>query len=453
MDLAGKKIAVIGLGKTGRAAGRFLAEQNARVVVTDEKPLSLLTDAEAELQHSGGKITWGPYDARILAGVDLVVPSPGVPPAQEILAAALKNGVPILSELEVASGFLRPPLIAITGTNGKTTTTTLVGHILAACGKKVFVGGNIGNPLIGYVGGPQADDYAVVEVSSFQLQWARTFRPAVAALLNTAPDHVDYHGSYAAYRAAKETIFANQTPEDFAIVNANDAGTEVLLGKLAAQVIRFSSRGPLSGAGNCYAENGYIVYSPLEGDRERYPLDMIKIPGRHNVENVMAALIIARLCGCAPADVTTAIAEFRGLPHRIEFAGRLNGVDFYDDSKGTNVDAVRRALETFAAPVILLLGGRDKEGDFESLAPEITEHVKTLVLFGEARERIRSLVGGIVNTIMAPTLREAVLSARGEAHPDDVVLLSPGCASFDEFRDYKDRGQAFQKMVKELAHD
>ncbi len=451
MELLGKKIAVIGLGKTGRASGRFLAAQGAHVVVTDEKPSALLGDVETELKSAGGLIEILPYDVGILSQVDLVIPSPGVPPANDILAAALRKGIPVLSELEVAGRFLKLPMIAITGTNGKTTTTTLAGHILASCGKKVFVGGNIGTPLIDYVGGPQEDDYAVVEVSSFQLQWIETFRPFVAALLNVTCDHVDYHGSFTAYREAKEKIFANQTTKDYAIVNAEEAETDALAGSLAAQSIRFSSAGALKTAG-IFQEKDRIVYCPVNGEKEFYPLGMIGIPGRHNVENVMVALVIARLCGCAAPDIIRAVENFRGLPHRIELSGEINGVAYYDDSKGTNVDAVQRALETFNSPVVLLMGGRDKEGNFEILSPIIGEKVKTLVLFGEARDRINNLVGGAVRTRIVPTLREAVFTAKSEAASGDVVLLSPGCASFDEFRDYKDRGRFFKETVKEMSH-
>ena len=451
MDIKDRKIAVIGLGKTGRAAASFLARRGAQVVVADEKPLSLLGDMEAELNSSGGRITWAPYDPGMLSGVDLVVPSPGVPPANEILVGALKAGIPVLSELEVASRFLKPPMIAITGTNGKTTTTSLTGHILAECGKKVFVGGNIGNPLIAYADGSQPDDYAVVEVSSFQLQWVERLRPFVAALLNTTCDHVDYHGSFAAYREAKERLFMNQADADFAIVNDEEAETEALAAKLASQIIRFRSAGPLNAAG-VFMDGHHLVFCSDREHREYYPLDMIKIPGRHNVENVMVALVIARLCGCEPPDIIRAIENFRGLPHRIELAGEIKGVRFYDDSKGTNVDAVRRALETFQDPVVLLLGGRDKEGDFETLIPIIREKVKSLMLFGEARERINRLVGGTVRTTLMPTLRAAIPAAAAEADPGDVVLLSPGCASFDEFRDYKDRGDFFKITVKDLMH-
>jgi UDP-N-acetylmuramoylalanine--D-glutamate ligase len=406
---------------------------------------------EADLKRLGGDIAWAPYDVGILSQVDLVVPSPGVPPANELLKAAQRKGIPILSELEVASRFLRPPMIAITGTNGKTTTTALTGHILSQSGKKAFVGGNIGTPLIDYVAGDQEDDFAVVEVSSFQLQWIERFRPFVAALLNVTCDHVDYHGSFAAYRQAKEAIFRNQAREDYAILNADDEGTRPLKARLAAKTVCFRSSGPLDAAG-IFLDEDRIVYCSDQGEREMYPLDMIRIPGRHNVENVMAALAMARLCGCDRGDIIKAVRAFEGRPHRIEWTGEINGAAYYDDSKGTNVDAVLRALESFTAPVILLMGGRDKEGNFETLTPALRHHVTLLVLFGEARDRIDALIGGVVKTVVVSTLREGILAAHGQAGPGDVVLLSPGCASFDEFTDYKDRGNFFKKTVGELMH-
>ena len=452
MELKDKKIAVIGLGKTGRAACRFFAAQGARVVATDEKPLSQLGEAQEDLRQAGTAVTLVAHDTGILEGTDLVVPSPAIPPYHEILKEAVRKGIPVLSELEIAGRFLKQPMIAITGTNGKTTTTTLTAHILTACGKKVFVGGNIGNPLLNYVAGPQDADYAVVEASSFQLLWTEKLRPFVAAILNVACDHIDYHGSRDAYREAKERISRNQTSADVAILNAADEGTPRLVGTLAARTLVFRSSGAAPGAAGLYVENDQLVYTPVNGAAERYPMEMIKLPGLHNVENVMAALAIARACGCAPAEVQAAIDSFKGLPHRIEFSGEVGGVAYYDDSKGTNVDAVRRALETFQGSVILLLGGRDKEGDFDTLAPEIRGKVRSLVIFGEARARIEKLVGGLVETSVVSTMREAVLTAHKKAVPGDVVLLSPGCASFDEFNGYKLRGEFFQQMVKDFRH-
>ena len=444
MELQGKNIAVIGLAKTGLATAEFLLGRGAKVTATDMNPQSLAAAALPGMKTA-------PHDPEILTGVDLVVPSPGVPPANPILAAAAGAGIPILSELELAGRFLRTPLIAITGTNGKTTTTALIGHILGQSGRRVFVGGNIGTPLIGYAGGPQEDHWAVIEVSSFQLQWSVTFHPAVAVLLNVTADHLDYHGSFTAYRAAKERLFANQTAADTAILNGDDPGTAALAPRLAARTLRFRSGGPATTG--MYPEGEELVYVSPAGERESYPRSMVKLPGTHNLENVMAAVMAARSCGCSPAEIAAAVASFAGFPHRIEYAGQWRGVSFYDDSKGTNVDAVRRALETFAAPVILLMGGRDKAGDFRPLIPLVRQKAKRLVLFGEAREAIGVVLGGLVATDSRPTLREGVAAAAAGATPGDVVLLSPGCASFDEFRDYKARGKFFQDQVKALAHD
>lgn len=446
MNLKGQRILVIGLGKTGIASVRFLVGQGARVIATDAKPQAELKDAVRELGSLSANLEFCEHNTDILSRVDMIVPSPGVPPANIILAEAQKRKIPILCELELASIFLKPPLIAITGTNGKTTTTTLIGHILAREGKRVFVGGNIGNPLIGYLEGKQDDDYAVVEVSSFQLQWIQSFHPFVSILLNTTCDHVDYHGSFEAYRATKERIFENQKDSDLAILNADEPRSFLLAKNMAAKVQFFSTKTEVKKG--TFLEDRTLVHYTAEGSREEYPLDMIKIPGLHNVENVMAAIMAARYCGCTHAGIISAVADFKGIPHRIEFTEEKNGVAFYDDSKGTNVGAVARALETFSRPIILLMGGRDKEGDFGTLSPLLKSKVKELVLFGEARNKIYDLIGNAVKTSKTTTLKEAIEFAYGHARPGDVVLLSPGCASFDEFSNYKERGRFFKDVVK-----
>lgn len=449
MNLRNKKVAVIGIGKTGIATARFLAAQGARIALTDEKPSSVWAEAVADLKKRCDGLTVAPYGLEVLAGVDLVVPSPGVYPSNPILVEGLQRSIPIISELELASRFLKTPLVAITGTNGKTTVTTLIGEILRAAGIKVFVGGNIGAPLIGYVDGPQEAQWAVIEVSSFQLQWIRDFRPPIALLLNTTNDHIDYHGSFAAYRQIKESIFSRQAASDLAILNADEVSTGSLIGRLNAQTECFSSSTDV--VRGMFLVGDTLVRLSHSGEREEYPLGMIRIPGRHNIENVMAAILAARACGCPPPDIIRAVAGFRGIAHRIEYVAEIDGVRFYDDSKGTNVGAVMRALQSFSQPLILLLGGRDKEGDFESLAPLIRERVRELILFGEARQTINRLVGGIVRTQLSATMKEAVTTARNLSSPGDVVLLSPGCASFDEFTDYKARGNTFQALVRTFS--
>ncbi|MDI6777062.1 MAG: UDP-N-acetylmuramoyl-L-alanine--D-glutamate ligase [Syntrophales bacterium] len=445
--MAGKRILVIGLGKTGVAMVRFLTGQGVRVTVTDEKPLSEWEVTLREMGNLHADLEIGSYDPYSLSRTDMVIPSPGVPPFNPILSEAVRRKIPILSEIELAWRFLKRPMIAITGTNGKTTTVTLMGEILKKSGKKVSVVGNIGEPLIGYVEGKQDDDYVVVEVSSFQLQWVQHFHPFIATLLNTTCDHVNYHGTFAAYCQAKERIFENQTAGDLAILNADDPRSESLSKRIAARIRYFSSSSTLPDGMSLHANS--LVYCG-DGKREEYPLAMVKIPGRHNIENVMAAAIAARECGCSSDNIIRAVEAFRGIPHRIEFVRDKNGVAFYDDSKGTNVGAVQRALETFSRPVILLMGGRDKEGDFKFLTSLVKERVKELLLFGEAKERINTLIGGIVKTAQVATLAEAIEMAWQHSSAGDVVLLSPGCASFDEFSDYRARGRFFKEVVRSL---
>jgi UDP-N-acetylmuramoylalanine--D-glutamate ligase len=444
-----QKAAIIGLGKTGLATAAFLAKKGVCIALTDQKPVSGWRDSLGFLNNLHAEWSIAPYDTGILAGMDLVVPSPGVYPDNPILVEALRRGIPVWSELELAFRYLKTPLIAITGTNGKTTTTTLLGEILRRAGKKVFVGGNIGEPLIGYADGPQDADWAVVEVSSFQLQWAHAFHSGISILLNVTPDHIDYHGSLSSYRDVKERIFANQTPEDLAILNGCEEESASLASRLKAQTEFFSSADTL--AGGIFIDGDKLVYLRVNTKREEYPLGTIPLPGRHNMENVMAAIIAARRCECAPADIIEAVKGFHGLPHRIEYVCEKKGVKFYDDSKGTNVGAVVRAIESFDRPIILLLGGRDKEGDFQTLVPFIKKGVKEIVLFGEARQKIHDLIGNAVQTMIKATLKEAVKTAFEHSVPGDAVLLSPGCASFDEFSNYKERGDRFQEWVKQLT--
>ena len=390
----------------------------------------------------------GRYDATALDGADMVVPSPGIPPYNDILLAAQNKAIPVISEIELAYRFIKAPMIAVTGTNGKTTTTTLLGEILAHAGLKVFVGGNIGNPLIEYAGAQQTADFIVAEISSFQLQWIEKFRPHAAVLLNITCDHVNYHGSFEAYRRIKAGIFKNQQSADLAILNAEDAAQTELASSIRAPIVQFSSMRALDPG--IFLQGDFIIYRKPDGSDERYPLSMITLPGLHNVENVMAAIVAARFCGCSKGAIVEAISGFRGLPHRIEFAGEKQSVKFYDDSKGTNVDAVVRALQTFSSPVILLLGGRDKDGNFEALQSLLPAKTRQVVLFGEARDRIEPQLGGVVPVQKEPTLRAAVLRAYQDARPGDIVLLSPGCASFDEFANYKERGNHFKEVVRTL---
>jgi UDP-N-acetylmuramoylalanine--D-glutamate ligase len=447
MNLKDKKIVVIGMGKTGIASARFLGSQGAQVLAVDEKPSGEWGENFDRLANEKW-LTVGTYSASVLAGASMVVPSPGVPPHNDILVAAVKSNIPVVSEIELAYHFLKVPIIAVTGTNGKTTTTSLLGEILKSSGKNVFVGGNIGNPLIEYVSTQQKDDFIVAEISSFQLQWIDKFRPFIAMLLNITCDHINYHGSFDEYRRIKARVFANQTSGDFAILNAADKEQGKLLDSIRAKVTYFSSVDKVKQG--IFLKGDALIYKNFAGAEEKYPLGMIKIPGLHNVENVMAAVLAARFCGCDQNSIIEAIGNFHGLSHRIEFAGEKKGIRFYDDSKGTNVGSVVRALDTFSEPVILLLGGRDKDGDFETLQNLLAKKAKRVILFGEARDRIGSLIGDVVPAEKKTTLGEAITSAYRNALSGDVVLLSPGCASFDEFRNYKERGNYFKKVVENL---
>lgn len=447
MNLGGMKVVIIGMGKTGVATAKMLGEMGALVYATDEKPCVQWSDGYEQIAAADW-LTVRSYDEKILHETDLVIPSPGVWPTNVILSAALQSGIPVMSEIELAFRFLKVPMVAVTGTNGKTTTTTLLGDIFKQAGKKVFVGGNIGNPLIEYVISPQQDDFVIAEISSFQLQWIERFRPFVAILLNITNDHIDYHGSFDKYRRVKASIFANQQRGDLAILNAEDPAQKSVDANISAQVAWFSSVRKLQRG--IFLSNNDIILRFADDTEEKYPLEMIKLPGLHNVENIMAATLAARFCGCLQEDVIEAVSKFSGLPHRIEFAGEKNGIRFYDDSKGTNVGSVMRALDTFSQPVILLLGGRDKDGDFESLRPALEKKAKKIFLFGEARDRIGDLIGSVVPAEKKNTLKEAVDAAFRQAAAGDVILLSPGCSSFDEFKNYKERGNIFKELVRNL---
>ncbi len=450
MNVNGKRVLVIGLGKTGVATAGFLLDRGAGIMIADEKPVTELGNAVEVFQgRSGVELGIGHDDVNILSRTDIIVPSPGVPPFNRLLTEGLKRGIPILSELELAWRYLKIPAVAITGTNGKTTTTSLLGRILEHCGKRVFVGGNIGNPLISYVNGTQEDDYAVIEVSSFQLQWAENFHPFIAALLNVSYDHLDYHGSFEEYLCVKERIFARQGKGDLAILNADDPALADLSKRLPAQHVScFSSSTRLREG--MFIDGESLRYRSAGVD-ETYPVRSIRLRGTHNMENVMAAVLAAKRCGCPHGKIVDVLEVFEGIPHRVEFAGTVDGVAYYDDSKGTNVDAVYRALESFPGPVILLLGGRYKGGDFGILSELMREKVKMLITFGEAGKKIGAAIGGITRTETADNMIDAVVIARDNSTPGDVVLLSPGCSSFDEFKNYEQRGSVFKAMVDNMG--
>ena len=450
MELADKTFLVVGLGKTGKSTVEFLVRRGARVVVSDARPerelgdeLTAFTRGAPVEMHLGG------HDPALVAGVDGIVPSPGVPPRNVLLREGLKRTIPVLSEIELASRFIRKPIIAVTGTNGKTTTTELLGRIFTHCGKEVFVGGNLGTPFITAVEADEAVDLHVVEVSSFQLQWVHTFHPTVAVLLNVSVDHVDYHGSFEEYRAVKERVFACQDQGDLAILNAEDPRTALLAREIEAEVALFSSARRVDNG--MYVEGNDLISTGAEGVKEVCPVSEIGLKGTHNLENVMAAVMTARWCGCPAAPVKEAVRDFQGIPHRIEYVGGRDGIEYYNDSKGTNVGAVLRALEAFDGQIVLLMGGRHKGGRFSDLRKAMQGKVKRLILFGEAREAIATEIADAVKTLRVERMSDAVTKASEEAANGDVVLLSPGCASFDEFKDYKERGEVFRQAVHAIT--
>jgi UDP-N-acetylmuramoylalanine--D-glutamate ligase len=444
MELRDKKVLVVGLARTGSECARFLVKQGAKVWVSD---LRTETDLKAEMDALRGLPVGyflGGAERGWLDGMDLVVPSPGVPTENSLLKEASDRDIKILSEIDLAYRFLDAPLIAITGTNGKSTTTTLIGEMLKAQGTKVFIGGNIGAPLIGFAGGNW--QWGVVEISSFQLEWIEEFRPRVAVLLNLSEDHLDRYPDFAAYCAAKARIFENQTSQDIAVLNRDDPLVWALRQECRAKIISFGFAEVDQGV---FAGPEEIVWRDGSSE-ERFPLPRVKIQGVHNVENIMAAIGVAKAIGVAAPTVQRTVEVFPGLEHRLEFVREKNGVRYYNDSKGTNVGAVVKSLASFAAPVILLAGGVDKGGDYGVLREGIEKRVKRLVLFGAAKQTIAKTLGALTETVIVESLEAAVRDAHEHARPGDVVLLSPACSSFDMFRNYAERGRIFKSLVLAL---
>jgi UDP-N-acetylmuramoylalanine--D-glutamate ligase len=448
MDFSGQNILVVGLARTGVALCRFLTEQGAKVTVTDQAAPEALVDPRRGIAGLGvaedlgvAQPPWRGYDA--------IVISPGVPPELPWLLAARAAGLPVMGELEVASRYIYRPLLAVSGTNGKTTTTTLLGELLTASGQKPLVGGNIGTPVVSLVAQQDAADCLVLEVSSFQLDTTSSFHPQAAALLNITPDHLDrYPGGFDAYVASKASLFRRQGQGDLRVLNADDPALATLSHN-GGRVCYFSVTHPLKDG--AWLDNGAIQVC-LSDRRATFPLDRIRLAERHNLENIMAALILALDVGADLKACRDVLATFRGLPHRLEWVADFRGVSYYDDSKGTNVGAVARSLAHFDRPVILIAGGRDKDSDFSLLNDFIQTRVKALVLLGETRERLARMWQGLAPAYLAEDMAAAVALATDLASPGDVVLLSPACASFDMYRDYVHRGQTFQRLVRELQH-
>ena len=452
LDLRGRNILVVGLARTGISTARFLKERGAIVAATDILPAHQIKGID-DLRSNGIEVETGGHSIKHFLNANLIILSPGVPPDIEPLKEARKKGVEIISEVELAFNFIKEPIVAIAGTNGKTTTTSLIGRILEADGNKVFVGGNIGLPLIEYVASNQSAiggaDYLVVEVSSFQLEGIRKFKPHVAILLNITEDHLDRYASFDEYASVKFRLFENMEEGDVAIVNFDDAfiNSKLKIQNSKLKVIPFSSSKILE-EGVCYNDNS-INYS-VGGVKESYPTANFKLKGIHNIENIMASIAAAKACGVSRDVILKTIEEFKGLPHRMELIREINGTSYYNDSKGTNIGALQKSLEGLNAPVILIAGGKDKGGDYRVLNDLIKNKVRYLILLGEAKNKIRDAFKGLTDIVTVESLKEAVDIASNKAEKGDVVLLSPACSSFDMFKDYKERGEVFRRLVETI---
>ena len=447
IDLAGKKVLVVGLARTGIATALFCAERGARVTATEARPELEIAETAAKLRSAGVTLELGGHRPETFVQQDLIVPSPGVPPLMPALAAARAIGVPVWSEIELAWRFLRGRLICITGSNGKTTTTSLIGHILETSGFPVQVAGNIGTPLISRVDISSDTSFTVVEASSFQLESISALRPDISVLLNLTPDHLDRHGSIEAYAAAKARIFENQTEEDAAVINAEDA-VAPQYAPAGARVFWFSRVKRV--ANGCYLRGDEIVFRCEGTETVLLERKDIGLRGSHNIENVLAAAAAARLAGAQPAAIAEGVRTFAGVEHRIEYVATISGVEYFNDSKATNVDATLKALDAFPGKVVVILGGKDKGSDFRILRQALRSRARMALLIGSAADKIETELAGVIPVERAETMARAVEIASRRAQPGDTVLLAPACASLDQFENYEHRGRVFKQLVREL---
>ena len=447
MELKNKRVLVVGLGRSGLAAVRFLRDRGARVTVSDSRSAAALAKDMPGLLDAGIMVEAGGHGLLTFRRQDLIVVSPGVPMNTPEVRQVVALGMPVIGELELASRFLQGRVVAITGSNGKTTTTTLVGEILSKAGLAVQVGGNIGLPVVELIAEDTAETWDVLEVSSFQLETVETFRPRIACVLNLTPDHLDRHRTFAAYAAAKKRITENQTGEDFLALNAEDKETQMFASGTKAGIFWFSGRRAIKQGAFVHGES--VVWLGREGGRAEPVMPVAEIPlkGAHNVENVLAAVCCARLAGVESEVIRGAVREFKAVEHRLELVGTMGGVEFYNDSKATNVDATKKALESFGGGVHLILGGKDKDSDYGELGPLVRERVKVVYTIGSAAEKIERQLAGVVKIEAAGTMDVAVARARVAAEAGEVVLLAPACSSFDQFENYEHRGRVFRELV------
>jgi UDP-N-acetylmuramoylalanine--D-glutamate ligase len=450
MDLKNKRVLVVGLGKSGLSAAMFLRKQGARVTVSDTRSAVSLAKEIPALLDAGIMVESGGHGLLTFRRQDLIVVSPGVPMDTPEVKQVIGYGMPVIGELELATRFLQGKTIAITGSNGKTTTTTLIGKILTDAGLPTQVGGNIGLPVIDLVESSTPEANNVLEVSSFQLETIAEFHPWIAAVLNITPDHLDRHGSFEAYATAKTRITERQEAGDFLVLNAEDKPTQMVASKTRAQIYWFSLRRPIKQGAFVHGES--IVFIPSEGAKAEpiLPVKEIPLKGSHNVENVLAAVTVARLAGVPAETIRASVASFKAVEHRLEFVRVLNGVEYFNDSKATNVDATMKAVGAFPGGIHLIMGGKDKDSDYTLLSPLLKERVKAVYTIGSAAEKIERELQGVVKMVGAGTINVAVREAQKAAVPGDVVLLAPACSSFDQFENYEHRGRTFRQIVNDL---
>ena len=449
MELKGKKVLVVGLGKSGLAAALFLRRRGARVTVSDIRSAEALAKDIPALLEEGIMVETGGHGLLTFRRQDLIVVSPGVPLDTPELAQVKSFGLPVIGELELAARFIKGRMLAITGSNGKTTTTELVGEILQKAGLPTLVGGNIGVPVVALIDESTDETWSVLEISSFQLETTYEFHPSIAVILNITPDHLDRHGTFENYALAKERIFAAQDERDCLVLNADNERTAEAASRSAARVYWFSVENPV--AQGAWLEQGNVVYrsAPDAAAEIIIPLRGIPLKGAHNVENVLAAVAAARLAEAPAEAIRQAVESFQAVEHRLEYVATHNGVDFYNDSKATNVDATAKAVAAFDSGIHLILGGKDKGSDYTLLAPLLRARVRAVYTIGAAADKIESQLRGVVSIESCETLDNAVIAAASAARPGEVVLLAPACSSFDQFESYEHRGRAFKKLVSE----
>lgn len=452
----GKKVLVVGLGISGASSAKYMAKQGARVTITDMKQKSELQEYVNLIGDLKVEYELGKHNPQTFKEAELIIVSPGVSPNIKPLEEARDAGIPITSEIDLAAQALEQPLIAVTGTNGKTTVTTLLGEMFQADKKPAYVGGNIGKPLLDYVSEGLKADYIVAELSSFQIESAQKVIPAAAIFTNVEPDHLDRYATYELYIEAKRKLLKACDRNTFVILNYDNEVTKKFGEENIGKILWFTKKDPIQ-IGGAFAENfnGVFykasekkIYSKIFGKEEIYDVSGVKVYGEHNKENFMAAICAARAMGVSPEAIQTVITNFRGVSHRLEFVRKKDGVFFFNDSKATNPQSMLRALQSFPAnPIILIAGGKDKNFDFTPLQETVRERVKVLILMGEAKEKLNRAIGDFTETFLVGTFEEAILLSFQKSRNGDIILLSPGCASFDMFKNYEERGDYYKKLV------